>query len=240
VRRHPKETLDQYKRRAQAIELAHTRLLNGGLQRKGCFPTSGHQLGVVARQVHLELFSEGDPRIAGLFRTGACVFGRGRNVVEGSAPGDIEQQLASFPLRPVPTANCRAVAQWGAAFLHRFFAIHPFQDGNGRVARLLMMWAIQETGTFEVSSFDQIESRSTSRSQPSGRCGRRKRQLRYVEALEFAHRHANWESAPASDVRERAPSDYLFHLTKWLAPLIQELPDAIEEPPVLEALHSSQ
>lgn len=130
ILRYPNESLQSYRVRARAIELGHVAAVLAilGLQ----FPTSGRELASAALQLHETLFAGGDPSIAGRFRETPIWFGRGGNQVEGVRPDDIVRELHAFPMRVMPTTRVQA-ARWGADFLHRFFAIHPFTDGNGRL-----------------------------------------------------------------------------------------------------------
>jgi Fic family protein len=61
-------------------------------------------------------------------------------------PGDVPGEMATF----IRWANDRKVAlhpvEWAALLHLRFMEIHPFIDGNGRVARLLMNMALIQAG----------------------------------------------------------------------------------------------
>jgi fido (protein-threonine AMPylation protein) len=170
------------------------------------FPGDGSELRRVAQAVHNRLFGIGDPAITGRVRTRRVFFGRGSgpNHREGVDPSEVERRLADFEIDPLPKSRSGA-ARWGARFLQRFFVIHPFEDGNGRVARLLMARAIEHSGLLAIRSS----------AAPRGN-------LKYLEALEYAHRHDPRQSR--SDDRR----DHLRHLARWIEQQIQLVDDAGE------------
>lgn len=128
--------------------------------------------------------------------------------IEKSMTALYESHVRSFPLEGDP----QRVASWGAVFLRRFFKIHPFVDGNGRVAR----WVL---GQYAARARMQLRQ-----NRPTG-----PEQRRYVQALRYAHRYSN-----ADERAERPWVDPHRPLARWLARHLEVLEDGWEvvgEPP---------
>ena len=99
---------------------------------------------VLIRQLHQLVMRETDRQWAGRFRTGdVSIIGASHTPPSPfDVPQDINQMIHSFAedysrLHPVESA---------ALLHHRFVAIHPFFDGNGRTARLLMNLVLMRSG----------------------------------------------------------------------------------------------
>lgn len=203
LHRYPRESTKDYQDRARFIEVAHVQALQE-YQGREAFPVQGHELVECSKAIHELIFGVGDPLIAGKFRTHPCTFGRPGHERYGSSPDEILRDMCAF--NPgLPPTTLKDARWWGANFLHRFFAIHPFTDGNGRVARLLLIWGIEESGDLRLSEnwFDRGAER------------------RYVRALE--HAHANYRGEGRQP--HVAGQHYLRPLSQWLSGRLAEIGD---------------
>lgn len=105
------------------------------------------------RELHGTLFEDLQPAIAGRFRTVEVLAGAGTDPVSSS----------TVPWKEVPGAM-RALMKWldaahrkkayppwlAVEFHWRFERIHPFEDGNGRIGRILMNAILQQGGFMPV------------------------------------------------------------------------------------------
>lgn len=214
VHRYPGNELEQYREMAREIELG---FLRSASLARGPFPATGNDLLQAALTIHKAIFQSGDPEIAGRLRTRDVYFGTGINQMKGVQPTEIERSFGALDVQLPPSADRAQVAAWGARMLHRFFAIHPFEDGNGRVARRLLEWGVEcgnrwaFVGHLRTSPGEVRE---------------------YVQALEYAHRHA-----PNSESSKATPFvNHLQYLTRWLEARIAEMDfeEATEPPEALE------
>jgi hypothetical protein len=192
IERYPHRSLEEYEHQGRAILIGHTRA--AVMLEDRAFPQSGQDFVDAVLEAHRITFEEGDPHIAGRLREQPVWFGRGGhgpNHREGAPHDQVLGLLLAFELPPPPTTVYEA-GLWGADFLRRFFSIHPFLDGNGRVGRLLMVRAIEDSGDLVVYGDHNRNSR------------------RYLCALEYAHRHAGAESR----------KNCLRYLSKYIADLV--------------------
>lgn len=179
-------SLEEYKQ-------AHDKLLRGVSELETAqheqLPGSGDDFVRAVLKAHHTLFAHALPEIAGRFRADwehVTFGGDGPNRLDGLPSQDIEAGVKrSFALATMPgwTTERRA-----AAFLERFFRVHPFSDGNGRVAR------------FFVQKICRVDRKEIPTWTTTGKSRRK-----YLYALEFAHRHY-------LERRELAYS----HLERWL------------------------
>lgn len=196
IDRYPNETLHAYTERARSIEMGYVRA--GATLAGRAFPTAGAELLALAVEMHALIFGQGDPDIAGKIRRTPVSFGRGGNQQHGAAAHAITERMEAFSVWELPRERNNA-ARWGASFLQRFFLVHPFTDGNGRVARLLMIRAIEYNGTLALRETPERGSR------------------KYLHALEYAHRHDPRVG------RFAMAGDNLRWLTEWLLCRIQDV-----------------
>lgn len=199
--RYPGNSIGSYQERAKEIELGQMRAYER-FQAGEAFPVSGPELLASCAEVHRAIFLTGDPIIAGALRRQDCTFGQKQHERRGSPPETIQAELRQFhPGYPPQTVN--EAAWWGARLLQRFFAIHPFVDGNGRTARLLLTWGIEESGDLRVR--EDWHTRGEER--------------KYIRALEFAHARDPKDNSPAPGANHlRLLSEYLRARIAALAP----------------------
>ncbi len=176
-------------------------------------------------ELHKTIFEEAFPTIAGRFRLptdpGVTV-GHGAHRYEGALLQDIEPRLRSLALsQPIYNApeTVEAFAHWAARFCQAYFAIHPFNDGNGRTGRFLVEVAARRTGTLRVKSLNYATRGEHTKDRSS-----------YLYALQYAHKYCGL--TPASRYIHRGSLDPFMWFAQWwrlrIEPVSEEL---IEEPP---------
>lgn len=92
--------------------------------------------------VHAHVLADIDPRSAGRFRTDRVLIKGTRFIPPGS---DMFQDLVPILLE-LANRSGKHPAVLAAEFHYNFVAIHPFGDGNGRAARLLMNYHLLRHG----------------------------------------------------------------------------------------------
>lgn len=116
------------------------------------------------KQLHYDLTQLSEPTISGQYRTIEVHPAKSQNNPY-SKPFEIRPQMEDL-IKWIPDAQTNLHPIAFAAQLHlKFVTIHPFQDGNGRLARLLMNMALLESGyplvniaTYYYSRDDYIDS----------------------------------------------------------------------------------
>jgi fido (protein-threonine AMPylation protein) len=210
--RHPSLSISELVRMAGDTERGQI-AANAAADRRTAFPETWVEFREVSLDLHRLLLRDAEPAVAGRFRSvGERGFygGEGRHAREGSPSDRIECELRDLAekCQPTKTEDKALFTRWGARFLERFFAIHPFVDGNGRVARLLLDVALRETGRWR---FDQTRPNSRQRS-------------RYRQALEWAHLQE-----PRNGCDGRQPSaDPYGRLASWLDRHFIDVPEGWE------------
>lgn len=162
---------------------------------------------------HAQLFGRAVPAIAGQLRTRPVLYGHRLHERAGLAPEHIEAELMALFNRFVDESRLRDIADadevalWGAQFLERFFFVHPFDDGNGRIARMFVARVAREMAGVELNW-----QRGNSR--------------RYVHALEYAHIHHPREGDEgrirSHRKRDGTPRCWFGPLAAWIRTCVED------------------
>lgn len=184
-------------------------------------PADGESFVHLCLILHGKVFGPTGLPFAGRFRVSGdpeVYFGSGRNQRQGVDPAEIETRLRALFASTIgddalDLSDRRVLVRCCARFLEEFFAIHPFHDGNGRVARLMLKLIVQSTERYY---FEIV---------PEDRKSRRK----YTEGLSYAHRHchAHMSSSSSADT-VRDPYRYI---AQWLDARVREYVDLEIAPP---------
>jgi fido (protein-threonine AMPylation protein) len=168
----------------------------------------------ILRLLHDTIFQGTGLPFVGRFRQvgdeGVC-YGQGRNERQAIDASEIAGQLATLftdTLGKIDYASVdrRGISRIFAVFLEEYFRIHPFHDGNGRVARLILKKVVALTPGFVIDKYD-IKGHA------------------YLHALEYAHKCADSRQTTTGEYRD--PYQYL---AKWLQQQITTKPPDLAEP----------
>lgn len=173
-------------------------------------------------ELHRIMFCGAAPEIAGRFRATheEVEVDEGRHRFLG-VPGDrIEgrlDELFSNQYRDLGSpANAEVFASRAAVFLLEFFDVHPFLDGNGRVARLLLLRAARDAGGWGFALLRTHGGAAT---------------RKYVYALRHARSHRGPEPLERLGAHGRPRSPF-GPLRRWVeSMLVAPADDLIEEEP---------
>lgn len=211
------KTIDELREIAKEIDDGHARA-SDYVSNLRQFPESDDAFLELLQELHDWIFRAAFPSFAGRFRRrGEVVYFGGDNNshrLEGAAPDQIETELRQLynivrvELDSEQLLNKSGISQLAARFLEKFFRIHPFRDGNGRIGRLMMKLLCESTGRVRML----VLFRET-------RCRRH-----YMHALEYAHRHAPDSAAP----EKRRIQNPFFGLKRWIGDRLIEISDEDE------------
>lgn len=169
-----------------------------------------------AHQIHFKAV----PEIAGRIRETSVTYGWKGHERTGVEPHLIESDLSDLyrkcMLECPPPQTESEFSRWAARFLEGFFHIHPFLDGNGRIARMFIKRRASDGGFREMQFPDSSKERR-----------------QYMNALEYAHRYHPRDGNAAGD--NFAYYTSMGHMRKWHGPLahwiskcFQDVPDMID------------
>ncbi len=168
-------------------------------------PTNVEALVRLSCHLHALIFGETGLSFSGRFRTAAdpeVFIDRGRHALQGAPASDIDRVLReSFAHAEAAlfADDPDRIARGCAILVEDFFRAHPFLDGNGRVARLLMRSFIQRTGAFQALAF-----------QNQGKAGRK-----YINALRYARKVRREDVATEKRDPYRYLADWVrMHMTE--------------------------
>jgi fido (protein-threonine AMPylation protein) len=105
------------------------------------------------RELHATLLKDLQPAIAGRFRNVDVMAGAGTDPVTSSTVpwNDVPDAMRSLIKWLDAARRKRTYPPWIASEFHwRFERIHPFEDGNGRIGRILMNAILQQGGFMPV------------------------------------------------------------------------------------------
>lgn len=157
---------------------AHKLLLKGANEfnrLEGVPLLPSHDFEKEVRSAHAELFQHLNDMRPGHFRRWfdeVSVGGRGQNRFDGWEADRIPEGVRQSGIRLMTGAAAPSVRV--ARFFEHFFRVHPFMDGNGRVARMMVQRALLNDG-LHARWDDSAKARR-----------------RYVSSLEYAHRRRGY------------------------------------------------
>ena len=104
------------------------------------------------RQLHYLFYQQIDPQAAGQYRTQEVIITGSRYPV--AAPSTIATEMQKLEQWMQKRSSYHPV-EFAAELHRRFVYIHPFEDGNGRTARLMMNAALMQAG-YEIAVIPPI------------------------------------------------------------------------------------
>lgn len=143
-------------------------------------PSSEKGFLISLRRMHEKLFRGIPFKDLGQFRKDRVWFGTNNNMYEGVDPNDVEKALKALwndllePYLKKKTLTKDDLTFLCASFFSHFFRIHPFRDGNGRIARSFVKLIMFHYG-YEILY-----------KHPRGKTEARYTR-RYVKALKYSH-----------------------------------------------------
>jgi Fic family protein len=182
--------------------------------RKACIPAEPEPFLRFVRELHGMLYASVAVDFGGRFRWSHEPLGFGSKAegkaLRGAPAERIEGELVRLFCSLRATWPDRDIAAYNAAkFLHGFLVIHPFRDGNGRIARILTACLVRARSPFVLRRFS---------------ADRRSRH-KYLGALKYADRRTDPDDPPLPGTRDA----YRF-LARWLGRSLVSV-DPLEEGP---------
>jgi fido (protein-threonine AMPylation protein) len=221
VEHRPWQTIDEYCEISQHLAADYTAAVRR--TETTPIPESPEAFERLLLDLHRDVFQRSLPAIAGVLRQKPVFFGCHPHAFEGCPSGETQPRLhALFNLCVAPGTDFTTISKSDfvkrvAVFLEAFFMIHPFADGNGRVARLFASVLCHASKRW---SFRAIREDK----------GNHRQRRKYVRALNSAH-HAVAQDRPVSLSLARRPYKYLEAWVEGrLAEIIRDS-ELIETPP---------
>ena len=141
--------------------------------------------------IHRLLYCGIDLEAAGVYRTEPVMVSGSNYPV--SAPGEIESNMKQFIIWLKNERKKYHPIIFAAELHRRFVFIHPFLDGNGRTARLLMNTALIQTGYLPCVISPYIRSH-------------------YISALELSHKEPSRFQAFIAETELETEKDFMRNL----------------------------
>lgn len=174
--------LVEYEARAKSIHRGH-RSAEKLLRERDILRMTSPEWVDTIREAHKRMFARALPLHAGRYRTEDVYFGHCGHERRGLAPDELESAFARFCQRMFVDewSRCEGgvagFSEWAARFFVRFFDVHPFADGNGRIARIVVSRVAQATTGHALGVRNDARSRK-----------------RYRESLQYARQRNHAES----------------------------------------------
>jgi fido (protein-threonine AMPylation protein) len=218
VGNYPGRTVDDYIEMQKSIDLGQAivreillpELLEDGrrsLEAKATRDLDATVMVSMTKRIHRVVFKSAFGVDAGRFRIAGQDVEVGHNLhtFQGEPHDRIEAGMVEVwsvhaPVSLARIGDRQSVATWAARFCQAFFRVHPFRDGNGRTARLLVEMIAAIRGlVIEWPTFTSRGSQTQDRTD-------------YLEALQYAHKHLGLTKAGAAVAGPRNP---FIPLSRW-------------------------
>jgi len=216
----PRRTLGEYQELDRILVVDYVTTLKKTAEMP--IPVDRESFVSLIQGLHFGVFGRALPHLAGQFRTDEVTFGPQQRF-EGCNWKQITDRLrqlfkkCGFDQTEFATLTRDRFVRKLALFLEAFFMVHPFPDGNGRVARAFtsMLCHHSKRWAFKASRNDG---------------GNHRQRRKYDRALTYAH-----DGLPQGELPPRVHRDLPYYfLDRWIGERLTDVvPDneLIEEPP---------